>query len=299
MSAQLQILRAGPLTTIQDDGREGLLAHGISASGPMDRASHALAGQWAGASDKTAIEFTRAGLDVRIESGDLQMGWAGGKFTASINGEKRAWPGGALLRTSDVLSITPGPEGNYGYLRFGQAPDLPKVMGSLATSTRARLGGLDGRALKAGDVLKFSGSGGVPGSPTARLAEAGPIRFIWGLHAAHFVPRVRQRFVTEPFRVTAMMDRMGVRLSDESGVFSGASILSLISDPILPGDIQILGDGTPIVLMRDHQPTGGYPRIGTIVSADLDRFAQMRSGEAVAFTSVSVEHAQRLLRSGP
>jgi allophanate hydrolase subunit 2 len=92
---------------------------------------------------------------------------------------------------------------------------------------------------------------------------------------------------------------MGVRLADERQVFAGASILSLVSDPILPGDIQILGDGTPIVLMRDHQPTGGYPRIGTVVSADLDRFAQLRPGEPVAFAPVSVEHAQRLLRSSP
>ena len=93
------------------------------------------------------------------------------------------------------------------------------------------------------------------------------------------------------------MDRMGVRLADDGKVFAGASILSLVSDPILAGDIQILGDGTPIVLMRDHQPTGGYPRIGTVISADLDRFSQMRAGEAVAFEPVSVEHAQRLLRS--
>jgi len=91
---------------------------------------------------------------------------------------------------------------------------------------------------------------------------------------------------------------MGVRLVDEDGVFGGQSILSLVSDPVLPGDIQILGDGTPIVLMRDHQPTGGYPRIGTIISADLDRFAQMRPGSVLAFMPVSVDHAHRLLRSG-
>ena len=89
---------------------------------------------------------------------------------------------------------------------------------------------------------------------------------------------------------------MGVRLLDKGEVFGGESILSLISDPILPGDIQILGDGTPVVLMVDHQPTGGYPRIGTIISVDLGRFAQLRPGSPVAFVPVSVDHAQRLLR---
>jgi allophanate hydrolase subunit 2 len=109
---------------------------------------------------------------------------------------------------------------------------------------------------------------------------------------------VQEHFVTAQFRISTSLDRMGVRLLDDAGVFGGESILSLVSEPVLPGDIQILGDGTPIALMRDHQPTGGYPRIGTIISVDLDRFAQMRPGSAVAFEPVSVEHAHRLLRSG-
>ena len=79
---------------------------------------------------------------------------------------------------------------------------------------------------------------------------------------------------------------MGVKLEDAAGIFQDQRRLSLVSDAIVPGDIQILGDGTPIVLMRDHQPTGGYPRIATIVSADLDRFAQMRPGTAVIFRPV-------------
>ena len=90
---------------------------------------------------------------------------------------------------------------------------------------------------------------------------------------------------------------MGVRLDDPAGVFADASALSLVSDAIVPGDIQILGDGTPIVLMRDHQPTGGYPRIGTIISADLDRLAQLRPGHDVSFQPVTVEHARQILRS--
>jgi biotin-dependent carboxylase-like uncharacterized protein len=298
MSARLRILRAGPLTTIQDGGREGLLVHGISASGPMDQGGHALAGQLAGASGAGGVEFTRAGLDIVVESGELRIGWAGGRFSVAVDGVAQDWPGSAVVRGGERLSITPGPAGNYGYLRFGPRLDLPLVMGSQATSTRARLGGLDGRALVAGDVLEFSGSGVEPVAVTEVPDEEGPIRFVWGIHAAHFDPDVRLRFVTDVFRISPMLDRMGVRLVDDKGVFARASFLSLVSDPILPGDIQILGDGTPIVLMRDHQPTGGYPRIGTVISADLDRFSQMRPGAAVAFTPVSVEHAQRLLRSG-
>jgi allophanate hydrolase len=284
------------LATIQDGGRFGMLAHGISASGPMDRAGYALAGRMVGDAPAGAVEITTAGLDLRLESGECRIGFAGGAFTARHNGEPVAWPGGCVLAPGDSLSISPGPSGNYGYLRFDRAIDVPTIMGSIATNSRVGLGGLQGRALRAGDRLQLID--GVPGSAQpASLPSEGPVRFIWGLHAELF-PTARQRFVSSAFGISTAMDRMGVRLTDPSGVFADNAMLSLVSDAVVPGDIQILGDGTPIVLMRDHQPTGGYPRIATIIAPDLDRFAQLRPGSAVAFAPISVEHAQELLRSG-
>jgi len=169
-------------------------------------------------------------------------------------------------------------------------------MGSIATNSRARIGGLEGRSLMAGDRLCLvDGAVSVGSRPPNPVAE-GPIRFIWGLHA-DLLHTARERFVTASFRISTRLDRMGVRLDDPAGVFADSKILSLVSDAVIPGDIQILGDGTPIVLMRDHQPTGGYPRIATIIAADLDRFAQLRPGSAVAFAPVGVEHAHLLLRS--
>ncbi|WIY54265.1 biotin-dependent carboxyltransferase family protein [Devosia sp. YIM 151766] len=298
MSALIRIKRAGPLTTIQDEGRHGMLAHGVSASGPMDRAAYRRAGLLAGATHRAGVEFTQAGLDLVLAEGELRIGWDGGAFVVRINGREASWPGSALLAAGDRLSVTPGASGNYGYLRFGGALDLDPVLGSHATNMRARLGGLDGRALVAGDELAFSGVGTLPEEVRRPDAEDGPIRFIRGLHWSWFSPKVQEDFVKGGFRITPIMDRMGVRLADEGRVFGGESILSLVSDPVQPGDIQILGDGTPIVLMRDHQPTGGYPRIGTVIGADLDRFAQMRPGEVVAFAPMSVERAHRMLRSG-
>ncbi len=298
MSVRLSIERAGPLTTIQDDGRQGLLAHGISASGPMDRGAFGQAGLLCGGQG-AGIEMTQAGLDLVLTEGSVRVGWAGGAFSVRRNGRAETWPGTAVLKAGDRLSITPGPDGNYAYLRFAATLDLPLALGSQATNMRAGIGGLGGRALMAGDMLELTGAAGAPQSVPATMSETGPIRFIRGLHWDRFSPAVQSRFCSAQFRVTSMMDRMGVRLADVEEVFGGESILSLVSDPVLPGDIQILGDGTPIVLMRDHQPTGGYPRIGTIISVDLDRFAQLRPGRTLAFTPVSVEHAQRLLRSGP
>ncbi|MGV8830534.1 MAG: biotin-dependent carboxyltransferase family protein [Devosia sp.] len=297
MSAILAITRAGPLTTVQDAGRVGHLRNGISASGPMDGTAYALAGALVGA-DHAGIEITAAGIALKLQSGACRIGLAGGSFVARQNGEIRDWPGTVTLHAGDDLTITPGAAGNYGYLRFENPLILPMVMGSLSTSSRARLGGLAGRPLQVGDVLELGdASGAAPQPIKAAPPDEGPIRFVWGLHADLFAAQVRQHFVGAPFLVSRRHDRMGVRLDDSAGVFADATILSLASDAIVPGDIQILGDGTPIVLMRDHQPTGGYPRIATIITADLDRFAQARPGSTLEFEPVNVTHAQQILRS--
>ncbi|MGV3491564.1 MAG: biotin-dependent carboxyltransferase family protein [Devosia sp.] len=293
----IRILRAGPLTTLQDAGRPGLLRHGISASGPMDRASSDRAGVWLGEAAPTGIEFTTAGLSFTLETGALGLAWDGGAFTITIDGSPNPWPGRALLKPGSTVDITPGPAGNYGYLRFDAEPKVPAVMGSTATSSIAGIGGYAGRALATGDILAFGPSVARRPSAHPHPAEpsaASPIRIIWGTHADIFTADTRQHFVTESFAITPQLDRMGVRLADPAGAFANQRILSLVSDAVVPGDIQILGDGTPIVLMRDHQPTGGYPRIATIVSADLDRFAQFRPGTELRFEPVTVAHARAL-----
>ena len=297
MTAVLRIVRASPLTTIQDEGRFGVLAHGVSASGPMDGEAFRLAGLFSGAGGG-GIEFTRAGIEIELVEGRCRAGFAGGSFSVAKNGGGWDWPGSVELAAGERLSVTPGAWGNYGYIRFGGDLDLPLVMGSMATNSRVALGGLGGRALVAGDHIRVVGEGNPPATgPVASVPEEGPIRVVWGLHADRFGAAVRERFVGCDFRISARLDRMGVRLEDPDGVFAETRMLGLVSDAVVPGDIQILGDGTPTVLMRDHQPTGGYPRIATVISADLDRLAQMRPGTAVAFRPVTVEHAQRLMRS--
>lgn len=298
MTATLIIERAGPLVTIQDAGRFGFLAHGVSASGPMDGSAFLRAGLRSGSGTGAGIEFAMLGLDLTVAEGESLAGWDGGLFTVALNGQNLSWPGHVRLGVGDRLSISAGTGGNYGYLRFAGEIGVPLVMGSRATSLRARIGGLEGRALRRGDRLTIAGAGLEPVAISDMATETGPIRFTWGLHAEIFGAALREKFVTSPFRISSMMDRMGVRLRDEAAVFSEARILSLVSDPVVSGDIQILGDGTPIVLGRDHQPTGGYPRIGTIISADLDRFFQLRPNAEVLFAPVRTDHAQALLRSG-
>lgn len=283
------ITRAGPLTTLQDAGRFGMLRYGVSASGPMDRGAFAVAGSLLDRAGATAIELAQ-GLSFTVE-GSVSCASAGGSFRLSINGVAAEWGARVALTVGDTVAVAPGDAGNYGYLRFDREIDLPAVMGSRSTNVAVGLGGYKGRALRAGDRLVFGAPGAAGGTTRPKQGE-GPIRVIWGLHADLFDATARERFAAAEFRVSSRLDRMGVRLDDEAGVFGGLRRLGLVSDAIVPGDIQIVGDGVPTVLMRDHQPTGGYPRIATIVSADLDRFAQLRPGTEVRFKPVSLEHAR-------
>jgi biotin-dependent carboxylase-like uncharacterized protein len=293
VSTGIVIRRAGPATTVQDTGRFGMLQHGISESGPMDGMGFARCGALLGQAG-AAIEFSQAGIEFTVEAEPCRAALAGGDFSLACNGVEKAWPAVLDLATGDTVSITPGSAGNYGYLRFDHELDLPAVLGSRSTNLVARLGGLEGRALRAGDRIGFVGPAAPAPAATPPEPVTGPLRFVWGIHADLFPATTREKFLAGRFVVSSRLDRMGVRLEDEDGVFAGTPILSLVSDAIVAGDIQILGDGTPIVLMRDHQPTGGYPRIGTIVSADLDRFAQMRPGSTLAFASVTLQKAREL-----
>jgi biotin-dependent carboxylase-like uncharacterized protein len=223
----------------------------------------------------------------------------GGSFRLNHNGKALDWPARLTLKDGDVVEIAPGPAGNYGYLRFDHEIEVPVLLGSRSTNVVASLGGYEGRALRKGDRLEFGArvTRAMSAHPRPTEPVEGAIRFIWGLHADLFSEDVRQSFVAGGFVISQRIDRMGARLEDRSGVFAEAPILSLVSDAVVPGDIQILGDGTPIVLMRDHQPTGGYPRIGTVIDADLDRLAQLRPGSEVAFQPVPLTAAQALIRA--
>lgn len=287
----ITITRAGPLLTLQDGGRFGMLAHGISASGPMDRSAFSAAGAMLERVGAAGLEFTTAGVSFFAE-GAVRLACAGGSSALSVNGNRREWPARLRLDDGDEVEITPGASGNYGYVRFDRQVDVTPVLGSWSTNLAVGLGGYKGRALRRGDWLPL----GMPGEPpTAGAAVAGgegPIRVLWGLHADEFDAAARAAFARSVFIVSSSLDRMGVRLEDPQRIFRTQRRLTLVSDAIVAGDIQILGDGTPTVLARDHQPTGGYPRIATIASADLDRFLQLRPGSEVRFQPVTLEHAQ-------
>ena len=297
----MEFIRVGPLVSIQDSGRFGALGHGIAASGPMDRGAYELAAfllKQAGRNiAATALESAGGLLKFTLDASHVSAAFCGGQFNLKINGMAKQWNAVHVLKSGDEIEVSPGASGNYAIIRMDHEFLVPEVIGSCATNTIAHLGGHENRLIKAGDRISISPDLGsnVCSARKPPVHDDAPIRFVWGMHADMFSSHVRNGFTRNSFAISPMLNRMGVRLVDRKAVFGEKLDLSLVSDAIVPGDVQILGDGTPIVLMRDHQPTGGYPRIATLISADLDRFSQLRPGSRVRFCAVTVDNAQALL----
>lgn len=313
---KISIHRVSPHSTVQDEGRFVGLKYGVSASGPMDRPSFAHTLTLLGQGAESALEFTMLGLNFSYDGQPMTMAAAGGNFTCTINGQRQSWPVSTTLKRGDVVDISTGPSGMFGYVRFGAELDVPKLLGSKATNLAAHIGGLEGRALQVGDEIALVAGAPIKKSTQSSIPDhakpdyvkpdqAKPLeqegdeeiilRVLPGLHADLLGPTVWQSLFATTFNISSKTDRMGVRLHDAQHRFADIDKLGLISDAVVPGDIQILGDGTPVILMRDHQPTGGYPRIATLIDKDLDRAAQLRPNTRIRFQSITLEKAHQAL----
>ena len=283
----LLVEQAGPLTTVQDAGRRGHLRHGVTWSGPIDRAAFAAAHRALGnPHDSPAIELSHGGITLRCLEGEVSFALAGGDFTARIDGaDAGGWTTG-VLRAGQRLQVRDGAAGNWAVLAFAGALDCPRWLGSAATLA---LVGLGGGRISAGDRLVIDGGAPVPAQPLPRPpSTTGPIRVVMGPQAAYFEAVAQAALVTQEFHIAPAFDRMGMVLAGPALVPLSVTMLSA---PLLRGAIQVNGAGTATILLADHQTTAGYPRLATVISADLDRAAQLRPGHALRFAAVSVADA--------
>lgn len=286
----LHVLRAGPACTVQDMGRPGYLDRGLSRGGAADRLAlaegAALLGQSA---DLAALELAGLGGVFRAE-GDLRIALTGAPMAAEIDGSPLAWNASHLLRDGEVLTLGAVRRGSYGYLHLGGGIDTPVVLGARATHLAAGLG----RALAAGDVLPV---GGDPGRRSGLRLEVedrfggGTIRLIAGFQTPLFAAATIARFEATTFVRSPRASRMGMALDSEGEGFVAEGQRSILSEVILPGDVQMTGDGRPFVLLPECQTTGGYPRIGTVIPCDLPKVAQTPPGAPLRFVFVSREEA--------
>lgn len=298
VDATFLVRRAGPLVTLQDGGRPGLMRFGVPESGPMDRGSFAIANIALGnAETAPAIEISMGGLALDCLEGAVTFAVAGGGFRMSLDGTAHgAWTV-ATVTAGSRLVVEPGRWGSWTYLAFAGRLRSRRWLGSASTYAPA---GLGGGILAAGQELVIEAAerrearhGAITCPVSARPRQS--VRVVLGPQERCF-PRERiDALLSETFTLTTAYDRMGVRLAGPSLQPGGA--LDLPSEAISRGAIQVSGDGVATVLLADHQTTGGYPKIATIVSEDLDGFVQLRSRSPVTFSAITPEAAVQSART--
>lgn len=296
--AQFKVTFAGPLVSIQDAGRRGMMRYGVPASGPMDRKAFAIAnralGNGAGAA---GIEVSIGGLVLDCIAGACGLAIVGGGFIVDCDGEKLGSWATLPIRAGQRLTIRPGPWGNWTYLAFAGHLTATEWLGSAATHT---LSGLGGGKLTRGQEITITGATLQTDTPQplpcpvwARPRQQ--LHVTLGPQDRYFSADVLSDFLTQPFHTTTAYDRMGMRL--RGPILAPEAALGIPSEPILRGSVQVSGDGVATILLADHQTTGGYPKIATVLSDDLDGFVQLRPNDALRFQAVTAAQAVGMARS--
>lgn len=287
----MRITRPGLRSTVQDRGRSGGARAGIPTAGPADPAAFAAALRLAGcAADATAIEVI--GLPFAFRCDDRRVIAATGRdVQVRTRGRVPGWTS-VLARPGEEIVIEGSGSTRYAYVAVSGGLAVGSVLGSSATYLPASLGPIP-RPLVAGDELPLGDS--ADGMEAAGRREAPPmygcaVRAVAGPHDGRFAAGTVDRFFDMAFTVLPESDRMGVRLA---GPTIGPADGELLTCGIVAGAVQVPSGGAPIVLLADHQTSGGYPIIATVVQADLGIVAQTAPGEAIRFERVTPEDAAR------
>ncbi|WIY27323.1 5-oxoprolinase subunit C family protein [Parasedimentitalea psychrophila] len=283
-----RVLQAGPVVSVQDMGRPGLLERGISQGGAADvlalAEGAALLRQDAGLA---ALEM--GGIGGTFEAtGALRIALTGAPMQATLEGVALAWNASHQVAAGQKLVIGAARRGVYGYLHLGGGIATDPLLGSRAVHL---MGGI-GRAAQAGDLLPAGPDTGretgLGITPEDRFA-GGVLRIVESFQSSLFPDAVLARFGETAFARGGRANRMGVEMVSDGAGFSAAGQLNILSEVIAPGDVQMTGDGKPFVLLRECQTTGGYPRIGTVLPCDLARVAQAGQGAALRFEWVTLQ----------
>jgi 5-oxoprolinase (ATP-hydrolysing) subunit C len=302
MKPALRILEPGVAASLQDWGRPGLQRFGVPVSGALDTVSLAIANLAAGNSpDIAAIEILGAGLAFEVEAESVTLALAGmadGLTLQSGGSPAQRFPAfrSIAARRGDRVRIPPPKGGAVSYLAVDGGFGIAPVLGSLSTYRRASLGGYLGRAFLAGDRIPLR----LPSSsrPAVRLRcgikAPSLLRVMRGPNAAYFTPGAFETLSGAGYTVAPASDRMGLRLQ---GVrLERAGLDELPSQATTAGAVQAPPDGQPILLLADRQTAGGYPRIATVIGADIAAAGRLAAGMSVRFEEVSREEAVRLLK---
>lgn len=306
MTAALAILEPGLQTTVQDLGRPGFQHLGVAVGGALDplsfRAANVLVGN---APEVGALEVAYLGPKLRVEADSLRFACVGANVSVEVFPDEAARTGTSVgtlrsfsARRGDIIRIGALQDSAVVYIAVEGGFALRPVFGSVSTYIRGGMGGWHGRALVAGDLLPLqrqsASERGEYQMSELDLSLPPRFRVIVGPQSDYFSDAALRQLFEGQYTVRPDSNRMGMRLSGPK--LEHAQGFNIISDAIAPGSIQVPGDGQPIILMVDRQTTGGYPKIATVISADLPALGRVRLGSSVAFAEVTLEEASRLRR---
>ncbi len=307
MSPALRVITPGLLSTVQDLGRPGYQRLGIPVSGALDplslRAANALVGN---PPDAGALEVMYLGPTLAVEAEDARLSFVGADALIEImpgidarSATRVTTMRSIRVKRGELVRIGSLSGGSVLYVAVEGGFDIERVLGSMSTFLRGGFGGWQGRALVAGDRLPIcrncASDRGEARMEGLDLLPPARVRAIAGPQSDYFSEREIAMFFDSEYTVSPGSDRMGMRLAGRQ--IEHARGFNIASDAIAPGSIQVPGNGQPIVLLADRQTTGGYPKIATVISADLPAVGRIPIGAKIVFERVTIEHAQTLRRS--
>lgn len=294
--SRLEITAIGPASSVQDGGRAGSQRYGLTPGGAMDPLALAAANALVGNTPFTACVEIGPFVAAFTARGAVRVALAGAERPAGVAGRPVAWAHSVMLKDGESLVLGFARGGTFSYLALQGGVKGEPMFGSLAVNARAGLGSPYPRPLQSGDTLEATTA--IPGPErTINLPPRpdGPIRVVWGPQDDEFSDEMKALFLGSDWTVSATSDRMGYRL--EGPTIKHLHGHNIVSDGTVNGSMQVPGNGAPIVLMPDRGTSGGYPKIATVITADLGRFAQTPAGQAFRFAAVTMDEAQREARA--
>lgn len=289
----------GLLTLIQGGPRIGYQQYGVSVSGAMDSYSHRLGNILVGnKEDEASLEILIMGPTIVFDK-STKIAVTGGNLSPQLNYTDIQMYKSYKVNKGDILSFGAMKEGCRAYVAFEGGIDVPLVMGSKSTYTKAKIGGFKGRALQEGDYVNLFDCKDdniciLEDRYIPKYNKDIVIRVTKGPQDDMFLEEEWEKFVSSEYIITNECDRMGYRLEGEAiNHINGADI---VSDGIAFGAIQVPGHGKPIIMMADRQSIGGYTKIANVISVDLPNLAQCKPGDKVKFKEVDIYKAHELLR---
>jgi len=298
-----EVIKPGFFTTVQDLGRNNYQMYGVPVSGAMDRRSLRIGNLLVGNEENEAgLEITMYGLELKAVS-DVVVTITGGDLAPYLDGNRIPMWQPFRVSKEEVIHFKTLKSGCRAYLTVTGGIDVPIIMGSRSTYVRGGFGGLNGRALKKGDIIEINKTKKdflrilarkLPEELIPKFHKGIIVRVIMGPQEEKFTKNGLSTFLSSEYTISSRSDRMGYRLK---GPRIESTEYNIISDAIVRGAIQVSGDGMPIILMADTGTAGGYAKIATVISPDIDILGQSEPGNMVRFLKISIEDAHNILRN--